>query len=125
MSIREKIESIINSDTTELKEAVAAAELALEKVYELTEKFGLPVEIRFVGGMVPDSILANNDDYGTGFSAERLMQELCDEEGVEYPDWGEEPTAEYKALDELMDKLVELVGTDYISGNNCWDTSRC
>lgn len=125
MSLREKIESIVNSDTSELKAAVAVAENALQKVHELSEQLGLPVYLDFVGGMVPNTILAREDDYGVGFSAERLMEKLCDEEGIEFPDWGEEGSEEYKVLDELVNKLTELVGSDYISGNDCWDTSRC
>lgn len=126
MSLREKIESIVNSDTSELKAAVAVAENALQKVHEISEQLGLPVYISYVGGMVPDSVLSLEDDYGVGFSADTLLEELCEEEGIECPGfYSGEGSKEFEAVRELVNKLSDLVGSDYISGNDCWDSSRC
>ena len=117
--LKDAAEAFIASVTPEMVEEVraarATADAACRALDALSEKYGIPINTIHAGWFVPYSfaenfMTENYEGYDT-FSADRLFED------------DEDTTPE--DAERLTNRIVEIVGDDYISGLDAWDTSHC
>lgn len=128
MSLFDEAKKFVVNATPEKREAldlaVKVAEAALKKVDELSEEYGIPVGVAYAGWFIPGSFELMTEDYdGYGqYSSESLRDELYEDNTDED---GNPVDLDEAEVESLLIKIEEILGTDYISGKDAWDTSYC
>lgn len=129
MSLFDEAKKFVANATPEKREAldlaVKVAEAALAKVDDLSEEYGIPVEVAYAGWFIPGSFELMSEDYDgySIYSTESLAEQLYEDEDED--DDGNTVDLDYAEVDALVTKIEEILGTNYISYKDAWDTSYC